>query len=249
MTNTPIVEMKNVSFGYNGELVIDSINLKIKRGEFLGIIGPNGSGKTTLLKILLGLLPAKTGTVQLFGSDIQRFTHWSKIGYVPQKAGLHATLFPITVDEIVSLGRSTRQLFGFDSVENRKAITEALHAVGMVEHRNRLLTELSGGQQQRVFIARALVSQPELLILDEPTVGVDVNSQAQFYQLLRELNKKLHLTLVLVSHDIDVVAHEVSEIACINCRLVCHGKPKDILRSNFMEKLYGKDLRFIVHGH
>ena len=128
-------------------------------------------------------------------------------------------------------------------------ISESLEEVGMKEHKKKLLKELSGGQQQRIFIARALAEKPQLLVLDEPTVGVDADSQAKFYELLKELNKKHNLTLILVSHDVDVVAHEVSEIACINSKLVCHGKPHDVLKSDFMEKLYGKDLRFVVHGH
>lgn len=238
MKDDTLVKISDVSFAYNGEPAVSDINLEIKRGEFLGIIGPNGSGKTTLLKIILGLLKPQKGEVQLFGQDMNRFKDWSKIGYVPQRAGSNVTSFPISVEEVVGM-----------SGANEKPVMNALVEVEMVEHRKRLLRELSGGQQQRVFIARALATKPELLILDEPTVGVDVDSQAKFYQLLRDLNHNLSLTLALVSHDIDVVAHEVSEVACINCKLVCHGKPKDILKSDYLEKLYGKELRFVVHGH
>lgn len=238
MKDDTLVKISDVSFSYNGEPAVSDINLEIKRGEFLGIIGPNGSGKTTLLKIILGLLKPQQGSVQLFGQDMNRFKDWSKIGYVPQRAGSNVTSFPISVEEVVGM-----------SGANDKAVTNALVEVEMAEHRKKLLRELSGGQQQRVFIARALATKPELLILDEPTVGVDVDSQAKFYQLLRDLNHNLSLTLALVSHDIDVVAHEVSEVACINCKLVCHGKPKDILKSDYLDKLYGKELRFVVHGH
>ncbi len=238
MNDDIIVKISDVSFRYNGEPAVSDINLDIKRGEFLGIIGPNGSGKTTLLKIILGLLKPQKGSVQLFGVDIGGFKNWSKIGYVPQKAGSDVTSFPISGEEVVGMG-------GADG----KRVTDALTEVDMLPHRKRLLRELSGGQQQRIFIARALASKPELLILDEPTVGVDVQSQEKFYQLLRDLNRKLNLTLILVSHDIDVVAHEVSEIACISCKLIGHGKPKDVLKSDFLENLYGKELRFVVHGH
>lgn len=229
MNEDTVVKLTGVSYSYNGEKAVDDINLEIKRGDFLGIIGPNGSGKTTLLKIILGLIKPQTGTVRVFGV---------KIGYVPQRAGANVTRFPISVSEVVGMGGATHQV-----------ILESLEEVGMKDQRNRLLNELSGGQQQRVFISRALASKPQLLVLDEPTVGVDVDSQAKFYELLKELNKKHNLTLILVSHDVDVVAHEVSEIACINSKLICHGKPHDVLKSDFMEKLYGKDLRFIVHGH
>ncbi|MFH0863718.1 MAG: metal ABC transporter ATP-binding protein [Candidatus Gottesmanbacteria bacterium] len=238
MKDDIIVKISGVSFSYNDEPAISDINLEIKRGEFLGIIGPNGSGKTTLLKIIIGLLKPQKGEIQLFGQDINRFKYWSKIGYVPQRAGSNVTSFPISVEEVVGMGGASY-----------KAVTDALTEVEMEKYRKRLLRELSGGQQQRVFIARALATKPELLILDEPTVGVDVDSQAKFYQLLRDLNQNLGLTLALVSHDIDVVAHEVSEVACINCKLVCHGKPKDILKSDYLENLYGKELRFVIHGH
>lgn len=238
MQNEIVVAINNISFSYHGQSVLNKINLTIKRGEFLGIIGPNGSGKTTLLKIILGLLKPHTGSVNLFGTPLHRFRQWSKLGYVPQKAGLSAVPFPITVDEVVSL-----------SIHDEEAIAAALQAVDMVPARKKLLSELSSGQQQRVFIARALASKPQLLILDEPTVGVDIDAQEKFYSLLRSLHKKEQLTLILVSHDIDIVAHEVNEIACINGRLLCHGKSEDILKSSVMEKLYGKDARFVVHTH
>ena len=229
MNDDIVVQLKGVSFSYNGEKALDNIDLDIKRGDFLGIIGPNGSGKTTLLKIILGLVKPQKGSVTVSGV---------RIGYVPQRAGANVTKFPISVEEVVGMGGATQRV-----------ISESLEEVGMKEHKKKLLKELSGGQQQRVFIARALAEKPQLLVLDEPTVGVDADSQAKFYELLKELNKKHNLTLILVSHDVDVVAHEVSEIACINSKLVCHGKPHDVLKSDFMEKLYGKDLRFVVHGH
>ncbi|MBI2405364.1 metal ABC transporter ATP-binding protein [Candidatus Gottesmanbacteria bacterium] len=241
ITDNVLVSIKDVSFAYNGELVLDSINLKIKRGDFLGIIGPNGSGKTTLLKIMLGLLKPKSGSV-----DVSE----SKIGYVPQKPGSSITPFPITVEEVVALGTMTGgRWLDIKTAKDKRNITDALEAVGMQSERKRLLKELSGGKQQRVFIARALAAGPELLILDEPTVGVDVEAQEKFYQLLRNLNQNRKLTLVIVSHEMDVVAHEVNTIACLNTRLVCHGTPKEVLKSDFMEKLYGKELKFVVHGH
>lgn len=236
MNEEVVIKVEGVSFSYNGEKVISNINLDIKRGEFLGIIGPNGSGKTTFLKVILGLLKPQEGTVEILGQDIQKLKDKSKIGYVPQRAKVID--FPISVEEVVGMGGA-----------GKRAISEALNEVEMADQKKRLIRELSGGQQQRVFIARALALKPEILVLDEPTVGVDMESQAKFYGLLKTLNQNHKLTLVLVSHDVDVVAHEVSEIACINSKLVCHGKPHDILKSDFMEKLYGKDLSFVVHGH
>jgi zinc transport system ATP-binding protein len=238
MTPDTLIEIQDISFNYGGRLVLDGINLDINRGEFLGIIGPNGSGKTTLLKVILGLLKPSHGTIKIFGTDIASFRTWSKIGYVPQKPGSNSTFFPVSVEEVVSMASP-----------DAKAVTRSLSAVDMEGHQKQLLSQLSGGQQQRVFIARALAKNPEILILDEPTAGIDVESQTQFYSLLRKLNHDHKLTLILISHDVDVVAHEVSEIACLNCKLVYHGQPKDVLKNDIFEKLYGKDLRFVIHGH
>lgn len=233
-----IIAVDHVNFRYRTELVLENITLSVHKGDFLGLIGPNGSGKTTLLKIMIGLLKPTKGKVMIFNQSPSVFSDWPKIGYVPQKAGLLTIRFPLTVEEVVGMS-------GGDATH----ITRALIAVGMEEKKKVLLTELSGGQQQRVFIARALVSKPELLILDEPTVGVDFDSQAKLYKLLRELNQKLQLTLILVSHDMGIITHEVKTIACINKSLLCQGTAQEILQGNFIEKLYGKHARFVKHAH
>jgi zinc transport system ATP-binding protein len=238
----PIVQIKDVSFRYNHDLVLEGITMDIPKGEFLGVIGPNGSGKSTLLKIILGLLTPTTGKVFLFGKELSKFTDWHKIGYVPQKV-VQQLHFPVTVSEVVSLG-----LIGTKN-PSKNAISDALTSVGMLAFKTRKIEELSGGQKQRVFIARALVSKPELLVLDEPTVGVDVEAQAEFYELLRKLNTEMNLTLILVSHDIDVVANEVTTLACINGKLVCHLPPKKFIKEDYLENVYGKDMHLVVHGH
>ncbi len=237
MKNT-IVTLDHIDFSYHSELILDDITLSVKRGDFVGLIGPNGSGKTTLLKIMIGLLKPTQGKVRIFNQPFTLFSDWKKIGYVPQKAGLIALRFPLTVEEVVGMG-------GVNPVD----IQNALRIVDMEEKKKKLLMELSGGQQQRVFIARALVSKPELLILDEPTVGIDINSQAKLYKLLKELNQKMDLTLILVSHDMDIISHEVKTIACINRRLLGYGKSQEILQGDFIEKTYGKHARLVVHTH
>lgn len=236
MSNKNVVTVDNVSFRYDREPVVEQISFTIPRGDFLGIIGPNGSGKTTLLKIILGILEPTEGKVELFGQEARRFRDRSKLGYVPQMAGSVVRQFPLTVEETVAM------------VGGKSEAGKILHLVGMADHRHRLLSELSGGQQQRVFIARALATDPELLILDEPTVGVDQEAQTQFYALLRKLNEEEKLTLVLVSHDIDVVAHEVKHLVCLNCRVVFHGEPQ-AMGKGVNEKLYGKNFRFVEHEH
>lgn len=239
-----IVEITGVSFKHGASLILENINLEIMRGDFLGIIGPNGAGKTTLLKIVLNLIKPTRGTVKLFGEDIHRFKDWYKIGYIPQHALSFDTNFPVNVYEAVSMGRfSKKGLFKNLGKEDRQVIDDVLDIVGMKEYKNRRVGELSGGQQQRVFIARALASQPELLILDEPTIGVDIAGQKEFYDFLEKLNKEKKITLVLVTHDIGNITSRIGKLACINKRMFPECHP---------EELFGyapEGMKFVHHLH
>jgi len=248
--NKNIIEVKDVSFSYGNAPVLKNISLTIHQGDYVGVIGPNGSGKTTLLKIMLGLFRPISGDVKLFGTSIKKFKDWSKLGYVPQKAINFDPLFPATVHEVVAMGRYGKKgLFRRLNREDEAIIEKSLRQVEMFDYRDRLIGDLSSGQQQRVFIARALSGEPEIIFLDEPTVGVDVKTQEQFYALLTKLNRELGLTLVLVSHDIDVIAEEVTELACINQTLIYHGEPKEFVKGDYLPKLYGKNIRQILHDH
>src|SRR3989441_5754778 len=177
----PVVDLEQVSFAYGGERVLDEVSLRVGRGDFLGIIGPNGSGKTTLLRVLLGLLRPASGRIKLFGIDVRLFREWARIGYVPQKATAFDARFPASVLEVVISGRSgvagIAHRFGG---RDRAAAEEALEAGGMLNFPARPLGRPSAGQHQRVFIARALASHPEMLLLDEPTGGGDVDGPEQF---------------------------------------------------------------------
>lgn len=220
-----IIEMAGINFDHEGISILEEINLVIERGDFLGIIGPNGSGKTTLLKIMLGLIKPKTGVIRLFGEDIHHFKDWHRIGYVAQHAINFDINFPLSVFEVVSMGRfSKKGLLRRLGKKDLQIIDEALEIVGMKEYKNKRIGELSGGEKQRVFIARALASEPELLILDEPTAGVDVRVQKEFYDFLERLNRERKITLVLVTHDIGTVTSRVGKLACMNKRLFpeCH---------------------------
>ncbi len=249
--NKNILEVKNVSFAYSANApVLTDISLNIHSGDYLGIIGPNGGGKTTLLKIMLGLLRPTAGSISLFGKDLGSFKDWSSVGYVPQKAVHFEAAFPATVEEVVAMGRfGKRGLLRMSTKEDAEKVTESLQQVDMLDYKDRLIGDLSGGQQQRVFIARALVTEPKIIFLDEPTVGVDVTTQEQFYRLLEKLNQNLGLTLVLVSHDIDVIANEATELACINQTLVYHGGPQEFIQGEYLKQLYGKNIKFILHDH
>lgn len=245
-----IIELSDVSFQYDREEVLKDITFNLHQGDYLGIIGPNGGGKTTLLKIMVGLLKPHQGTVKLFGKPIAEFRDWYKIGYVPQKVVNFDTNFPITVEEVVAMGRyGQKGLLNNITKTDKELIKQSLEHVEMWEYKDRLIGDLSGGQQQRVFIARALASEPEVIFLDEPTAGIDVKNQEQFYILLQELNKKLNKTLVLVSHDINAVAHEVTELVCINKTLVYDSDPKQFLKNDDVRKLYGAQMTFILHKH
>ncbi len=223
-----IVEIKKLSFAYKSQLILNQISLNIHQGDYLGIIGPNGAGKTTLLKVLLRLLTSFQGQIKLFGVDIKDFKDYSKISYVPQQATNFDTNFPATVREVVSMGRYARRgLFHRLDSQDFKIIDNSLEQVKMREYQQELIGNLSGGQAQRVFIARALVSQPELIFLDEPTTGIDQASQDDFYKLLKNLNQNMGLSLVLVSHDTARLTREVMHIAYLDKFLTYYNSPND----------------------
>jgi len=229
-----IIEVSNVSFSYNEEVIIKDVNLSIHKGDYLGVVGSNGSGKTTLLRIILGLLSPKSGTVKLFGQDISVFKDWSRIGYVPQKVINFDNNFPLTVEEVVMMGRYGKLgLFKRINKKDKQKVEQALKNVDMLSFRNNQIGDLSSGQQQRVFIARALVGDPEIIFLDEPTVGVEKDVKEKFYQLLHDLNEKFDFTIVIVTHDIESMADEAMHVACIKDRgLVFHETIDDLFKES-----------------
>lgn len=216
------VNVKHLNFSYDNYQVVKDLSFEIRKGEYVGIIGQNGSAKSTLLKLLLGLLKPSSGTIELLNTPMRTFKNWSKVGYVPQRSGIFDKTFPATVEEIVAMGIvGKNKLLHVLNGQDEKNITEALEVVDLLPLRKRLLSELSGGQQQRVLIARALAGKPEIMFLDEPVVGVDTNVQKKFYDLLRHLNKKLHITLILVSHDLDIVAHQADYLMLMSEGEIC----------------------------
>lgn len=247
-----IIEIKNLSFHYGMRNVLDNVTLCIPRGSFLGLVGPNGSGKSTLLKCILNLHTAQKGTIELFGTSITKFKHWDKIGFVSQKANSFNSGFPATVFEVVSMGLFAKVgLFRFLTKKHKEKVKQAIEMVGMSEYIHQNIGELSGGQQQRVFIARALVSDPELLILDEPTVGVDVKSVQNFYTMLQKLNRENQITLLLVTHDIGVMTDYVTDVACLNKTIHFHGDCYHFEKNQqeTLSVLYGHDIQLLTHNH
>jgi zinc transport system ATP-binding protein len=244
------IEFKDVNYSYNGTPVLEYISFSVKAGEYLGIIGPNGGGKTTLLKILLGLLRPSSGTITIFGQTIEKFREKQLLGYVPQRAAHEEFYFPASVEEVVRSGRTARVgVFRRYGQDDHRAIEQAMDIAEIGGLRKRLMGELSGGERQRVFIARALAGEPKVLILDEPVVGVDIASKDRFYTFLKYLNNDLKITILFVSHDVGAIAHEVSDIMCLNRRLICHGSPLDYIKEEFLEQVYGRKVTSIFHGH
>lgn len=242
-----LIVLRNVSFSYREQPVLIDIDLVIRNGDFLALIGPNGSGKTTLIKVILGLLKPSAGSIKIMGRPAGEFADWGKIGYIPQKATHVDPLFPVSVEEVVAMAlMSNRKAW---SSSGRGEILHALRQVGMERFRKWPIGQLSGGQQQRVFIARALVSSPLILFLDEPTTGVDSETQTSFYDLLNRLNDKEGITIVLVTHDIGIVNRHVSQVACLNQRLVYHGSHEEFCRSGVFRDMVTRGDHLLSHEH
>lgn len=250
--NQPIIDVQSLTFTYERTAVLEDIHFTVREGDFLGLVGPNGSGKTTLLKCMLGLLKPDHGNIKLFGQDIRKFKDWHRIGFVSQKASSFNTGFPASVYEVVASGLTSKLgLFKKLTHAHHQKVKEAIGAVGLEELSNRNIGELSGGQQQRTFIARALVSDPDLLILDEPTVGVDAQTVQSFYEMLQRLNKGMGITLILVTHDVGTITDKVTHVACLNKHMHFHGNTKEFesLKSSDMSDYYGHSVHVLTHDH
>jgi zinc transport system ATP-binding protein len=251
MKKEPIIEIKHLYYRYDRENVLEDVNLSVNQGSFLGIVGPNGSGKSTLLKLILGLIKPQRGEIKLFGKDIKQFRERQKIGFVSQKANSFNSGFPATVYEVVASGLTKKiGLLRFYNKKDAEKIEKAVASVGMEKFLHRNIGELSGGQQQRVFIARALVSDPELIILDEPTVGVDAENVQSFYEMLEQLNKD-GITLLMVTHDIGAITDKVTNVACLNKVLFFHGTSTEFEDKKHLgiSDIYGHDVHLLTHDH
>lgn len=240
MPGKEIISIKNVGVSFGGVTVLEDITMSIADNDFLAIIGPNGSGKTTLLKVILGLVKPDTGTVEVFGMPPAEGR--KLVGYLPQKTSFDPS-FPINVFDVVLMGRY-RGLFKRYTDADRKLAEEALAMVGMSGQRDRQIGELSGGQMKRAFIARALVKEPRLLILDEPMASIDPEMQKSFYDMLSELRKSM--AVVLVTHDVGVISVHVDQIACVSKRIFYHGSAEEGFDE--IEKAYKCPVDLIAHG-
>jgi len=237
-----VVRLDDVWVHYDSIPVLEGINLSVEPNNFLGIIGPNGGGKTTLLKVILGLIKPDRGKVEVMGQSPERGRKF--IGYISQY-NLFDHDFPISVLDVVLMGRYSKTGLGRRySEEDKRIVNEALKTVDMLDYKDRQVGKLSGGEQQRVFIARALVTDPKLLLLDEPTASIDPNMQAEFYGLLDSLKQRM--AIIMVSHDISAVSIYVDQIACLNRQLFYHGSKE--VSAEALEKTYHCPIQLIAHG-
>ena len=244
-TNQPIISAKNLSYKINDQFVLENVDFKIYPGEYVGLLGPNGGGKTTLIKLILGILQPTTGGVEF--TDLgDKSNIKDKIGYVPQRINSGGVDFPATVREVVLSGLKL-SIFGDKAAPEK--LKKALETAQISHLENKMISDLSGGERQKVFIARSLINEPSILILDEPTVAIDLQSQGNFYSFLRDLNKNLNITILLISHDISAIAGEVTKIYFLNRTLNCYHSSKEFLEEDNLEKLYGKNINLISHHH
>jgi len=229
------VSAENLSVDLGGRTVLSDINMEVREGWIAGIMGPNGGGKTTLLRAILGTIKPSAGLVRVFGGEPRDAVKRGLVGYLPQRQS--RSLLPLTALEVVMImGRSSK----------REALA-ALEAVGMAEHAGRSFWELSGGQAQRVSLARVMVSKPRLMLLDEPSTGIDTVSQEDFYRLLLKLRDETGVTVIMTSHDVGAISSYVDQVFCLNTRLHCHGPASACLTRDRLSELYGREVDIVRH--
>ena len=244
-----VVSASGVSFSYDTKDVLKDISFSVEAGDYIGLVGPNGSGKSTLVRIILGLEKPTSGEVRLFGHRSQFFGTWEKIGYLPQRNSAFGRFFPANVKEIVALGLVPKRRYGFLS-QDEEAIRNALSLMDIVGIRDRLINELSGGQQQRVLLARALVRNPELLILDEPTVAIDPEIREKFFDIILDLNRNKGVTVLLVTHDTANIGKYASKLLYLEGSIVFYGGFDEFCLSEEMAKVFGTfSQHLICHRH
>ena len=247
----PVLSIKDLSFSYDSTEVLSAITLTIDKGDYIALAGPNGAGKTTLVRVILGLENKQRGTIELFGKDSEEFCEWARIGYLPQEVNVFNPLFPATVKEVVGLGLLSHKAFPKKFARGDEGkILKALDLMDIVHLKDKLVGALSGGQQQRVFLSRALVSDPELLILDEPSTALDPKTREQFFALIEKLNRDKGVTLIIITHDTAHIGQYAGKLLYLDKRVIFYGGFGDFCQSKEMEKFFGPfSQHLICHQH
>ncbi|MGN0023512.1 MAG: metal ABC transporter ATP-binding protein [Elusimicrobiaceae bacterium] len=234
-----IIEVKNLSFSYNGEETLKDISFTVKSGDFTGVLGPNGGGKTTLIKAILGLLPSEKGRIKLFGRDLKHFKDWQKIGYLEQKA-TPPKLMPLTAFDVARLGllSSKKMPRIFNAEDNRRTLA-VMETTKCLEYKDKLFNELSGGQQQRVLMARTLVNNPALIILDEPSTALDGSSRDSLFEMISRINKNSNTAVLVITHDIADIGKYVNNFIIVDKKLIFSGDKHNFCRSKKVTDYFG----------
>jgi zinc/manganese transport system ATP-binding protein len=241
----PIVTLRNVTAGYDGVPAIEHVSLDIQEGQFVGVLGPSGSGKTTLLRVLLGSVPVRRGEVRVEGRRVEG-TGRAPAGYVPQLQTVDWN-FPVTVEEVVLMGRAMRSgLLPWPRRQDRERMYGILERLGIAQYARRHIRALSGGQQQRVFLARALMRDSRLLLLDEPTTGVDIATRDDVLHLLADLNSE-GVTIVLTTHELNAVAAHLPYVVCVNRHVIAQGPPERVFTPEILGRTYNAEMHVVVH--
>ena len=247
---TPVLEVSDLSVSRANSVVIEDANFKINKGDYVGIVGPNGGGKTTLLLAILNSIPKTKGKIRLFGQEIESFSNWEKIAFVPQNATNFDSQFPLTTRELVSLGRVNQSNLGRTLKHSDwEAVDETIEFMGIFEIADKRIGQLSGGQKQRVFVAKALVRNPEIILLDEPIVGVDAKTHERFYKKLSDLNVKKGITILFVTHDLTAVFCRMSKVMCINRSVNVTEITEELKPEEILSDVYGEHFHFVFHRH
>jgi len=245
-----VIEVNGLNVSRNGRRVIEDATFTIGRGTYMGIMGPNGGGKTTLLQAILGIIPHESGSIQILGKPMEEFDQWNKLSWVSQHSITFDEKFPINVRELVSLGRLNRSNLAKPLKKaDWEKVNEVLKFMGISKLADRRIGHLSGGQKQRVFVAKAIVRDPEVLILDEPVAGVDPEAQKRFYMKLSNLNGKQGTTILIVSHDLTAVFCRMSHAMCVNRRVYTSPISPDADPNEVLQKVYGEHFHFVFHDH
>lgn len=246
-----VLTVTGLSSGYQGADVLQDVTFTVKQGDYVGVVGPNGSGKSTLVKSILGLIKHHSGSVMLFGTPFNRFRDWHRVGYLPQGLQFFNPNFPATVAEVVRLGRLAGKGFPkrFDK-KDAQAVEKTLQLMDIAAIRDRMIGELSGGLRQRVLLARALVNEPELVVLDEPTTALDPETRENFYQLLCEMNRERNTTVILVTHDTGTIGRYATRMLYLDKRVIFYGGFDDFCTSVEMTGFFGEHAQHVVcHRH
>jgi len=242
------LKVENLCVKINSRHLVENITFSVEQGSTVAIIGPNGAGKTTLVKAILGLIPRASGSVSLFGRPFNHNNSHIKVGYVPQRLEFDRT-FPLTVSEL--LGFTVPPVYSIPFYKKKKSkeyINGLLKLVGVQDLAGRGIGSLSGGELQRVMIAKAIVNSPKILFLDEPASGVDIEGQERFYDLVSRLNKENGLTVILISHDLNIVYRFADSVLCMNRKLICSGRPEEALTDEVIKGVYGEMMGAYIHS-